>query len=360
MKKIKLYTAVLLITVISACREKKVEEVVQPFSLTDTMMSMTSFVKAEIRPVSSELKLFGKVSAANSKQANVFPVVGGTVEKVNAELGDFVHQGQVLAVIRSGEVAEYERQRMEASSDVAIAEKNLQVARDMFNGKLTSEKDVVTAEKEYQKAMASQQRINEVFRIYSMGKGSTYNVTAPISGFIIDKNITQNTQISTDHTSNIFSIAQIDEVWVLANVNESDISKISQGMDADIRTISYPDRLFRGKVDKLFNVLDDETRTMKVRINISNTDLALKPEMSATVSLHMREGKELIAIPSSAIIFDKSKNWVMVYKNRGDIETRPVEVYRQSGDTTYIASGLKSGETVISKNQLLIYDALND
>jgi len=68
----------------------------------------------------------------------------------------------------------------------------------------------------------------------------------------------------------------------------------------------------------------------------------------------------MIALPSSAIIFDKSKNWVMVYKDRSNIETRPVEVYNQFGDTTYIRHGLKEGETVISKNQLLIYDALND
>jgi cobalt-zinc-cadmium efflux system membrane fusion protein len=65
-------------------------------------------------------------------------------------------------------------------------------------------------------------------------------------------------------------------------------------------------------------------------------------------------------VPSSAIIFDKSKNWVMVFKDRKTIETRLVEVYNQLGETTYLASGLTEGETVISKNSLLVYDALND
>jgi cobalt-zinc-cadmium efflux system membrane fusion protein len=68
----------------------------------------------------------------------------------------------------------------------------------------------------------------------------------------------------------------------------------------------------------------------------------------------------MIAVPSSAIIFDKSRNFVMIYKDRFNIDTRKVEIYRQVGDLTYISSGLKEGENVITHNQLLIYDALND
>jgi membrane fusion protein, heavy metal efflux system len=342
------------------CKRETVPETVSQFSLTDTMLARTRFAKAALQNVTGSLRLYGKVTADNGRQAQVFPVVGGSVSKVNVELGDYVKQGQILAVIRSGEIADYEKQRMDAISDVAIAEKNLQVANDMFTGKLTSEKEVVLAEKELQKARAAQQRIDEVFRIYSIGKGAVYNVVAPISGFIIDKNITQNMQLRSDKGESMFSIAQIDEVWVIANVNESDISKISQGVEAEVLTISYPDKVFKGKVDRIFNVLDDNTKSMKVRITIPNADLLLKPEMSATVSLKLKENREMLAIPSSAVIFDKSKNWVMVYKDRNNIETRQVTVYSQQGDTSYVQHGLEAGETVVSQNQLLIYDALND
>jgi cobalt-zinc-cadmium efflux system membrane fusion protein len=82
--------------------------------------------------------------------------------------------------------------------------------------------------------------------------------------------------------------------------------------------------------------------------------------MNATITLKYSENKKLIEIPSSSVIFDKSKNWVMVFKDRNNIETRPVEVYRQLGDITYLLSGLEPGERVISKNGLMIYDALND
>ncbi len=335
-------------------------ETAQPFTLSDTMMKQTAFANVRLQDVENEMKLFGKVTADNNKQADVYPLVGGTVVKVNVELGDYVKQGQVLAQIRSTEVAGFDRERMDAINDVALAEKNLQVAKDLFEGKLTSEKEVVAAEKELQKAKAELRRIEEVFNVYRVGPGSVYNVTAPISGFIINKHINANMQLRSDRADALFSIAQIDDVWVLANVNESDIGKIRQGVDAEVSTISYPDRKFSGKVDKIFNVLDPDTKAMKVRIRIANDSLLLKPEMNATVHIRYKENRQLLAVPSSAVIFDKSKSWVMVFKDRQNIETRSVDVYRQSGDHTYILSGLQEGETVISQSGLLVYDALND
>jgi cobalt-zinc-cadmium efflux system membrane fusion protein len=146
----------------------------------------------------------------------------------------------------------------------------------------------------------------------------------------------------------------------LANVYESDISLIEPHMQAEVHTLSYPDSTFTGHIDKIYNILDPETRTMKVRIKLNNTGYLLKPEMNATINLAYNEGKDLIAIPSSAVIFDKSKNYVMVFHDKYNVETRPVEIYKQTGRVTYISNGLKEGEKVISKNQLLIYDALND
>lgn len=82
--------------------------------------------------------------------------------------------------------------------------------------------------------------------------------------------------------------------------------------------------------------------------------------MHATVSLKFDEGGSMTAIPASSVIFDRSKNWVMVFKNRSSIETREVTVYKMLNDIAYIRTGLKNNEQVISKNQLLVYDALND
>jgi cobalt-zinc-cadmium efflux system membrane fusion protein len=135
---------------------------------------------------------------------------------------------------------------------------------------------------------------------------------------------------------------------------------VAVGYQAAIKTISYPDKVFTGKIDRVFNAIDPSTKAMKALVRISNANLELKPEMNATITVSYSEHKKLISVPSTAIIFDKSKNWVMVFKDRKTIETRQVEVYRQLGETSYLLSGLAEGETVITKNGLLIYDALND
>ncbi|MER3464945.1 MAG: efflux RND transporter periplasmic adaptor subunit [Chitinophagaceae bacterium] len=348
------------ICIISSCGTKQTEKTATAFSMSETMMEKCEFHKTEMADVKNEIRLFGKITAANNKMAQVYPIVSGIVKSINVELGDYVKQGQVLASIQSREVASFQKEKLDAVNDVAIAEKNLQVAKDLFAGKLNSEKDVAAAETELEKAKAELARINEIYSIYSLKGGSIFNVTAPISGFVVAKKINQNEQIKLDNSEPVFSIADIDEVWVLANVNESDIAKIQVGYDVTVNTLAFPDTPFKGKIDKIFNAIDPQTKSMKVRVKISNADLKLKPEMNCTVSVSFSENQKMITVPSSSVIFDKSKYWVMVFKDKHNIETRRVEIYRQLGDLTYIKNGLTEGETVISKNGLLIYDAIND
>ncbi|MBL7858684.1 MAG: efflux RND transporter periplasmic adaptor subunit [Cyclobacteriaceae bacterium] len=342
------------------CKENIVEEKITAFSMSDTMMARCEFVKARLEEVKNEIRLFGKITADNNKMAQVYPIVSGVVTSIHVELGDYVKQGQVLASIQSSEVATFQKEKLDALNDVAIAEKNLQVANDLFEGKLNSEKDVSAAERELEKAKAELARINEIYTIYNLKSGSVFNVVAPISGFVVTKKINQNEQIRIDNTEPVFSIADINEVWALANVNESDIAKIQVGYDVTVRTLAFPEQPFTGKIDKIFNAIDPQTKSMKVRVKIPNTDLKLKPEMNCTVSVHFTNQQKLIAIPAAAIIFDKSKHWVMVFKDRHNIETRRIEPVSQLGETSYIKSGVSEGETVIAKNGLLIYDALND
>lgn len=344
-----------------ACsQEKKENDQAVAFRLSDTMLARCEFYTAGLQDVKNEIRLFGKIQADNNKEAQIYSMVGGNVLKINVEIGDYVRKGQVLAVIRSGEVAGFDRDRLDAMGDVAVAEKNLQVARELFKSKLNSEKDVISAERELDRQKAELARVNEIFSIYDLKKGSIYNITASMDGFIIQKDINQNEQIRADKSDVLFSIAEINEVWAMANVNESDIPKIQIGYDADVATLSYPDDIYKGKIDKIFSAIDPETKAMKVRIRIPNSNYKLKPEMNATVQVRYTDKGQMIAVPSSAILFDKSKNWVMIFKDRANIETRQVEVFRQLGEVTYIQTGLKAGEKVISKNGMLIYDALND
>jgi len=330
------------------------------FVLSDTMLRQTTFAKVAMEPLKNELEFYGKITADNNKLIEIYPVVGGSVTKVYVELGDYVKKGQLLATIRSTEVAGFEKELNDAKSDVIVTKNNLKTAQELFEGKLNTEREVLTAKSELEKAESQLNRIQETYKIYSLKQNSVYEVRSPLSGFILQKVINEGMLLRNDHTNNIFDVAQIDEVWAIANVSEADIQQIDLGFDAEVSTFSYQGKVFNGKIDKIFNIIDPETKSMQVRIRLQNPDFLLKPEMKATVKISNTLKEKMLAVPSTAIIFDKSRNFVMIYKDRFNIETRKVEVFRQVGDLTYISSGVKVGENVITHNQLLIYDALND
>ena len=352
----------LVLVLVSRCtvEEAKDSEEGKAFALSDTMLKSIRLDTVKIRQVNGALDLNGKIVADENRMVEIFPIVGGNVLAVEVELGDYVKKDQTLAIIKSGEVAEYDRQLIDAQSDVLVAQKNLSVKQDLYASKLSSERELIGAQKELEKAEAGLKRITETFSIYHFNTHSEYHLKAPINGFVIAKNINRDMTLPEGHTESVFTVAELDEVWAIANVYESDISRIREGMDVDITTLSYPGELIRGKIDKIFSVLDPETKTMKVRIRIPNTQFKLKPEMLATVKAKYSEPKTFPSIEASALIFDNSRQFVMIFKDRYNIETREVEVYKTTDDTVWLKGGIKPGEVVISKNQLFIYDALND
>lgn len=330
------------------------------FVLSDTMLRELELDTARLRPVQDELTLSGQITTDADKTVKVYPLVGGVVERLNVELGDKVEKGQLMAVIKSSEIADLQNQTTAATSDYDIARKNLAVAEDMFKAGLSSERDVVLARSEVTKARGTVGKNRKQLSVYGIGADGMYTIKAPISGFITEKNATEHEQFNDSNVSNLFTVSNLNDVWIMANVFESDISKVREGYAADVTTLSYPDKHFRGHIDKVFNVLDPESKVMKVRVKLENPGYLLKPEMYAQVKVLNTEAAKALAIPAKAVIFDKDRNFVMVYKDKSHVETRPVVIVKTVGDVSYVQSGLQAGEQIIAKNQLLVYDELND
>lgn len=351
-----------LFITLASCNNKPPEaEKKGSFCLTDSMQKKVIIDTVKPEPVKNVIPLSGKIEADADKIVKVYPVVGGIVQKMKVELGDYVTKGQTLAVIRSSEIADYQSQLSYAQSAVKIADKNLNAVKDMFKSGLATEKDMVAAETDLEKAKADLTKMQQTTNIYGAKGNAIQTITAPVSGYIIEKNVTDMMHFKVDGAQPFFTIANLEEVWVMANVFESDIANIKLGYDADINIIAYKDKTFTGKVDRIFSILDPESKVMKVRIRISNKEKLLKPEMFARINIKYDDpANQLPSIPSSAVIFDKNRNYVMVYHDKCNIETREIEIYKSTGNTTFIKSGLKEGEKIIARYQLLVYDAMND
>ena len=330
------------------------------FIVSNTMMKSTRLAEVQEEYVRTEMRFFGKIEADKNKYIDIYPLVGGNVISVNAELGDFVQKGQVLATIRSTEVAGFQKELANARTDLATAKNNLRVAQEMYEGKLGTEKEVREARSEVQKAQDELRRSQSVNQVHGIRSGNIYSVTAPISGYIVEKNINKDMQLRSDRSDNIFDVANTSEVWAIVNINESDINKISVGMKAEVSTLIDPERVYHGKIDKIFKIINPETNSMQAKVILDNTDGSLIPDSKATIKVKKMSDQIGLSIPAEALIFDQNKYFVVVFKSQNNIRMQEVKILQQTENTAFIAEGLSAGDKVVTQNQLMFYRSLTD
>jgi cobalt-zinc-cadmium efflux system membrane fusion protein len=346
------------------CRSKENPEKVDPklsYVLPDSMAKRIEIDTVSKSNVINSINLTGKITYNDEHIVKIFPLISGVAQDIKVMLGDYVQKGQALAVIKSSEMAGYSTDLITASTNLKVSKKNLDAAEDMYNTGLTSSRDYLAAQSSYEQAKSALTKAQKILSINGGGTDGSFIVRAPISGFVVEKMLTNSTAIRGDNSSNLFTISDLKNVWVVANVYESNISFIKSHDDVDVTTISYPDKVFHGKVDKIMNVLDPVNKVMKVRIDLPNPDYLLKPEMFATVTVNSKSsGNEMLSIPTGAVIFDNSEYFVLVYKSNKDISIRPIKIASTAGNKTYVSDGLVLGERVIGTDALLIYQQLNN
>ncbi|MBC7629651.1 efflux RND transporter periplasmic adaptor subunit [Ferruginibacter sp.] len=355
MKPLNICELVILTVFFISCGSHKEAAVSQTSAISDSIIKHVQTAPVVLEDVSDIIKLNGKIEANENKQAKLFSLVSGRISSLKVELGDYVHKGQVLAVIRSTEVAGFTNDLSNAESNVTIAKKAMETSKDLYEGKLATEQEYVNAKIAYDKSLSELNRVKEVASITG-GKSSTYTVSAPISGFIIEKNITNTSEVRSDNNTSLFAIADLSSVWVVANVYEADMENIHLGDLVKVNTLSNPEKEYTGKIDKIYNVLDPATRTMKVIISMDNPGIVLKPEMFASVTVNVKGKDNRLSIPAQAIIMDNSKNYVVVKKDN-KLSIHEITLIKRIDNKAYI-SGLSAGDYVVTNSQVFLYQAL--
>jgi cobalt-zinc-cadmium efflux system membrane fusion protein len=348
------------VSLLTSCEDKdKKPEAEKGYVIPDTVMNALRIDTVDISQLVNAVTLTGKVGTNDDNVIPVYSLVSGNVSDVKVLLGDYVSAGQPLAIVRSQEMAQYSSDLLNAQTNLSIAQKNLEKTTDMYKSGLASVPDTLAAAVQLQQAKAELDRINRVLKINGGNTQGDFVVRAPISGFIVQKGITNNMTIRGDNQTSLFTISDLKNVWVQANVYESNIALIHQGENVDVTTIAYPGKIFKGKIDKVMNILDPTSKVMKVRVVLANPDYLLKPEMYASITVTEKENKECLSVPSTAIIFDHSQNYVLLYHSKSDVKITPVQVISAVGNKTYILSGVSQGDKVVSSQAILIYNALN-
>lgn len=333
----------------------------------DTYRSLRSEVvettPAETGSYGDELTLNGDVSCDESLVRKVFIPCSGRVRGLTVEVGDQVRRGQCLAVIHSEEAADYNKGLADADAQIRLAERDYEMKQDMHRSGMASDKEVGEARAALVVARAERSRLSAVAGINGFGGRATAVLRSPISGYVTVKNVYDDSYVSPDGEGGgeALEIANLSRVWVIADVYESDIAKIRQGAPVTVTTMAYDGEVFSGRIDKVYNVLDSESKTMKVRVTLDNTRGLLRPGMFATVHVSTHGGgRSLCRVPAKAIVFDGGADYVVVADGHRHYRRRPVKTEHVGSGYAYILSGLRAGEQVVSKNALLVFNTLGN
>ena len=331
----------------------------QKFQVTDTLLRSLLIDTVKEASALSQINLTGSIAPDENKTVKIFPMVSGVAHDVNVQLGDIVSKGQTLAIMKSAEMAGFTKDYISAEADLRSAKRTFESTQDLYKSGLASQKDFEQAQSDYQKAVAENKRAGEVVGI-NKSNAEGYLVKSPISGFVIEKNLTDNTQVRADNGTNLFTIADLSDVFVLINIYESDISNIQTGDPVKITTLSYPDKVFDGKIDKIYDMIDPDDKVVKARVKIANPGARLKPGMFASVTIKAKSGENLPVINTRALIFDNDKNYVVVVDGKAHCRIQQVDIAKKVEDRAYIRSGLKPGDRIVASRQVYLFESLKD
>ena len=351
----KIYFLFSLSVLLYSCHHTKHEEKVEESDEINYRLDTIRY-----QHLKEELLLNGVVTFDESLIDRVFPLVSGTVESVHVTLGDYVTKGQGLASVVSSDISNYLNDYKIDKANYDLAKRKVETSEELYKSKFLSETDLLTARKEFDNASDELKRSTQVLKIY----GGTENldkpyftVRAPISGYIVDKKINEGMELRSDHSDPIFVVSSLNKVWVMANVYEADIAQVKKGQEVIINTIVYPEKEFKGKISQVGNLLDAESKVLKVRIELDNSEGLLKPDMFTTIRLHITPSEQYLAVPSKAILFDKDKYFVIVKSTKG-YEIREVKIIKDTPTYNYIKGDIKEGEIVVTEGGLLLYNEL--
>ena len=351
--------ALMLVASFSGCAKSKIDPAAtskvetnsDPNVFTLPHPEQFPVVEVDLRKVTDELHVNGVIAPDVNREVPVVSLGGGRVVEIKAKLGDSVKKGQTLLLINSPDLSQAFSDYQKFKADEQLADKQLARAQLLYDKGAIALADLETAEDADAKARVDAQTAAQHVKVLG---GNINNpspllpVVAPISGTIVDQQITGGTGVkSLDNSPNLFTIADLSTVWVVCDVYEDMLSRVHVGDAAEITLNAYPDQKFRGKVVNISELLDPTTRSAKVRIELPNPKGLMRAGMFVTATFKGRELIERVVIPPTAIVHLHDKDWVFVPAGNNRFRRVALQLGPQTSDGfVQVASGLKPQDKV--------------
>lgn len=311
------------------------------------------------KEVQRSLVLPSVVEADPSRTVKVLSPVSGRILELKVQLGARVAKGDIIAVIESGDLAQAFADTEKARAAEKLTKQALDRLLVLEKTAAISVREREQAQSDHLQAQAELERAERRLRSLGVVPDNTeptrlLPVKAPMAGSVIDLQMAPGAYVN-DITAPIATIANLDTIWVTANVAEKDIALVTKGQSVEVVFTAYPNEVFASTVLFVSDVLDPDTRRTKVRIAFKNTDLRFKPNMFASAKF-LSPKQTFSVIPTTALILRNEMDQVFVEVEPWLFEARPVEVSFQQGDETMVSRGLSAGERVVVKDGVLLND----
>ena len=302
--------------------------------------------KLQIRDLSKTIRTVGLVEVDERRIANVQTKFKGWIEKLFVNFtGTPVSYGEPLFSVYSPDL-------LAAQEEYLLALKSEEhPVQGMFGKELTqSNEDLLEAARRRLELWdIPEQEIQRLTKTRVPTK--TLTIDSPVEGIVLNKNAFVG--MNVEPGMNIFTIADLSHIWVMADIYEQDVSWIKMGQKATLDLTSFPGKSLVGSVAFISYIVEPSTRTMKVRFDFDNPNEQLKPGMYATVEIQIKIGREL-AVPESAVIDTGQRKIVFVSTGKGRFEPREVQLGFKAGSYYQVISGLMTDEEVVTSAQFLI------
>jgi RND family efflux transporter MFP subunit len=320
---------------------------------------------AQVRPAGATMSVTLPATTSAFEAANVFARATGYIARRNADIGDHVKAGQLLAEVTAPEL---DHQIAKAEANLAQLEAALaqaQANRDLANSNWSRDKPLVEkgwvtpqqgdtdrltlAAQNAAVAVAQANVKQQQAQLMVLGQQKDYQrVVAPFDGVVTQRNIDVGSLVQADATSGtfMFTVMRSNELRIQLYVPQSEAFGIAPGVDAVIRVPEIPDRTFPGKVARAADALQPGTRTLLTEIDVPNPDEALAPGMYCTVELQIPRKTPALLVSADAIIFNGDGLQVAVVEN-GVAHLRKIDVARDFGREVEVREGISAGDEVI-------------
>jgi cobalt-zinc-cadmium efflux system membrane fusion protein len=300
----------------------------------------------------SSLRVTGTVAPDISRTVPVISLASGRVVEILARLGDTVQKGQLLMRVQSADIAQAYSDYRKSQADLILANTQYERAKELYQHGAIALNDLQVAQDMADKAKVDVETSAEHLKVLGSPldhPSGVVDIRAPVSGVITDQQVTNAAGVQGLSSTNPFTISDLSHVWILCDVYENDLPNVRLGESADITLNAYPGHVITGRISNIGAVLDPTVRTAKVRIEVGNPDMLLRPGMFVTATFHGLKKEKHVAVPASAILHLHDRDWVFV--PTGDGKFKRVEV--KSGEMLpdhmqELLSGLQPGQQVVA------------